>query len=203
MSAEKYVIFVLGGPGAGKGTQCKMITEKYPIKHLSAGDLLRAAVKSGSKDGELINTIIKEGKIVPAQITIELLIKAMKEDKHQVFFIDGFPRNEENRSEWFRISEGSGITAKYCVCFDVSEQEMLKRVIGRSASSGRVDDNVTSMQKRITTYNTETKVVLDKFASDNMLVKIDGSLSVEEVNKTFSKFIEDFLTANNISKEMI
>ncbi|CAN1854350.1 UMP-CMP kinase 3 [Linum perenne] len=98
--AEKKptVVFVLGGPGSGKGTQCTNIVENFGYTHLSAGDLLRAEIKSGSENGTMIQNMIKEGKIVPSEVTIKLLEKAILDNGNDKFLIDGFPRNEENRA---------------------------------------------------------------------------------------------------------
>ncbi|KVI00561.1 Adenylate kinase [Cynara cardunculus var. scolymus] len=92
------VVFVLGGPGSGKGTQCANIVEHFGYTHLSAGDLLRAEIKSGSENGTMIQNMISEGKIVPSEVTIKLLEKAIVENENDKFLIDGFPRNEENRA---------------------------------------------------------------------------------------------------------
>ncbi len=78
-----------GGPGAGKGTQCDLIVGKYGYQHISAGDCLRAERASGSADADLINTYIREGKIVPVEITVKLLLKAMKDSGKSKFLIDG------------------------------------------------------------------------------------------------------------------
>ena len=85
----------MGGPGCGKGTVCSHLVEKYGFIHLSAGDLLRAERDSGSANGNLINSIILEGKIVPVNITIKLIKIAMKQNgwASKKFLIDGFPRN--------------------------------------------------------------------------------------------------------------
>jgi len=104
-SVEKkpQVVFILGGPGAGKGTQCQKIVEEFSFVHLSAGELLREEKKSGSKDADLINRCMSEGKIVPVEITIKLLKKAMEmnvEKGKYLFLIDGFPRNEDNWNGW-------------------------------------------------------------------------------------------------------
>ena len=90
--------FVLGGPGCGKGTQCANLVRDLGFVHLSAGDLLREERDSGSKDAELINNIIKEGKIVPVAITVNLIKKAMIKHgwRKKKYLIDGFPRNEDN-----------------------------------------------------------------------------------------------------------
>ncbi|TYJ38453.1 hypothetical protein E1A91_A05G444100v1 [Gossypium mustelinum] len=98
--AEKHpkVVFVLGGPGSGKGTQCEKIVQHFGYTHLSAGDLLRAEKNSGSENGIMIQNMMNEGKIVPSEVTIKLLQKAMLDSGNDKFLIDGFPRNEENRA---------------------------------------------------------------------------------------------------------
>uniref|UniRef100_A0A0D3FB65 adenylate kinase n=2 Tax=Oryza TaxID=4527 RepID=A0A0D3FB65_9ORYZ len=97
------VVFVLGGPGSGKGTQCANIVEHFGFIHLSAGDLLRAEIKSGSENGTMIENMIKEGKIVPSEVTIKLLQEAMIKSGNDKFLIDGFPRNEENRAAFENV----------------------------------------------------------------------------------------------------
>lgn len=108
MSAEQKfeVLFILGGPGAGKGTLCRYITEKYGYVHLSAGDLLREErMKPNSKYGELIEKFIKDGKIVPVAITCSLLDNSMQASNslHKRFLIDGFPRNQDNVDGWNEV----------------------------------------------------------------------------------------------------
>ncbi|KAL7719410.1 UMP-CMP kinase [Entamoeba marina] len=195
---NKYVIFVLGGPGAGKGTQCKFIVEKFPITHLSAGDLLRGAINSGSEDGDLIAQLIKEGKIVPPEITVKLLLDAMRADKNQVFLIDGFPRNEENKDCWFKYAEKEQIKTSMCMCIDASKEVMAKRILKRSYDSGRIDDNTQSMLKRFDTYERETCPVLNFFESVNKLKRFDGSGTPEEVFGEVNKTITNFFKENDV-----
>lgn len=100
------VVFVLGGPGAGKGTLCRYIVERYNYVHLSAGDLLREErSKPGSQYGELIESHIKNGTIVPVEITCSLLDRAMRtsDNPHGRFLIDGFPRNRDNLDGWNKV----------------------------------------------------------------------------------------------------
>ena len=101
-SKKARVYFVLGGPGVGKGTQCAKLVQQYNFVHLSAGDLLRAERDSGSAQAELINTTIKEGKIVPVAITCQLIKNAMESHGWAAkrYLVDGFPRNEENFTGW-------------------------------------------------------------------------------------------------------
>jgi hypothetical protein len=91
----EQVIFVLGGPGSGKGTQCALLAERHAFAHFSAGDLLREEVASGSEHGQMIQALMTEGKIVPAQVTIDLLSKAMG-TRPGPYLIDGFPRSMDN-----------------------------------------------------------------------------------------------------------
>lgn len=100
--ARKLAVFVLGGPGSGKGTQCSMIHNHFQLPHFSAGQLLREErARPSSPFANTIETIIQSGKIVPSSITIALLEAAMEAHKqHQLFLIDGFPRNLENLHSW-------------------------------------------------------------------------------------------------------
>merc|ERR1712217_693846 len=116
------VVFVLGGPGAGKGTQCANLVRDFGVVHLSAGDLLRAERNSGSKDAELINNYIKEGKIVPVEITVGLIKRAMMKEMAQnekfTFIIDGFPRNYDNLGVGIRFVEVP--LRRYHSCFTLN-----------------------------------------------------------------------------------
>uniref|UniRef100_A0A1A8MM50 Cytidylate kinase n=1 Tax=Nothobranchius pienaari TaxID=704102 RepID=A0A1A8MM50_9TELE len=153
------VVFVLGGPGAGKGTQCSKIVETYKCTHLSAGDLLREErCRAESKDGQLIDAYIKEGKIVPVEITINLLRKAMeetmqKDSSKSCFLIDGFPRNEDN----------------------------LHGCLERGKSSGRTDDNRESLEKRIQTYQQSTRPIIQLYEKQGKVRTVDASRPVDEV----------------------
>ncbi|KAF8044282.1 hypothetical protein BT93_A2311 [Corymbia citriodora subsp. variegata] len=110
LSKEKnlFITFVLGGPGSGKGTQCAKIVENFGYTHLSAGELLRQEIASNSEDGAVILDMIKEGKIVPSEMTVKLLKKEMESCDNGKFLIDGFPRNEENRIAFEQIIDAIG-----------------------------------------------------------------------------------------------
>ncbi|KAK3012541.1 hypothetical protein RJ639_009332 [Escallonia herrerae] len=94
--AKEVIVFVLGNPGSGKGTQCSRIVKHYGFCHLSTGDLLEAEITSGSEHGTLIKNIKAEGKLVSTEIVAKLLQQAMKKSENKKFLIDGFPRNQEN-----------------------------------------------------------------------------------------------------------
>ncbi|KAM9428276.1 UMP-CMP kinase-like [Salvelinus alpinus] len=183
---KAQVVFVLGGPGSGKGTQCVRIVENYGYTHLSAGDLLRAErSREGSEFGQLIDNHIKDGKIVPFEITIKLLKKAMEEtrkldEKKIHFLIDGFPRNEENLQGWTTIMDGEA-DVKFVLFFDCSNEVCINRCVERGKSSGRTDDNRASLEKRIQTYLQSTRPVISLYEKQGKVRTVDASCGVDKV----------------------
>ncbi|XP_039928973.1 UMP-CMP kinase [Hirundo rustica] len=191
---KPVVVFVLGGPGAGKGTQCARIVEKYGYTHLSAGDLLRDERKRpGSQYGELIENYIKEGEIVPVEITISLLKRAMDQtmaanSQKNKFLIDGFPRNEDNLQGWTKTMDGKA-DVSFVLFFDCDNEICIGRCLERGKSSGRSDDNRESLEKRIHTYLQSTKPIIDLYERMGKVRKVDASKSVDEV---FEKVVQIF-----------
>ncbi|CAM4607208.1 UMP-CMP kinase [Caretta caretta] len=191
---KPLVVFVLGGPGAGKGTQCARIVEKYGYTHLSAGDLLRDERKRpGSQYGELIEKYIKEGAIVPVEITISLLKRAMDQTmaanvQKYKFLIDGFPRNEDNLQGWNKTMDGKA-DVSFVLFFDCDNEICIGRCLERGKSSGRSDDNRESLEKRLHTYLQSTKPIIDQYEKMGKVRKVDASKSVDEV---FGKVVNIF-----------
>eukprot|EP00124_Ichthyophonus_hoferi_P003720 Ihof_evm4s342 gene=Ihof_evmTU4s342 len=152
-------VFVLGGPGAGKGTQCERIVKEFGYVHLSAGDLLREERQSGSVNGDLIESYIRDGAIVPVEITIKLIHNAMVKSGASNFLVDGFPRNRDNLDGWFREMEGKS-EVKCVLFFECSQETCLTRAMKRGETSGRSDDNIESFKKRYTTYENSTRPII-------------------------------------------
>ncbi|CAH1135946.1 unnamed protein product [Ceutorhynchus assimilis] len=191
------VVFVLGGPGAGKGTQCLKIVENFGYVHLSAGDLLREERnKPGSPYGELIETYIKEGKIVPVEITCSLLERAMKESGKDNFLIDGFPRNQNNLDGWNKAMANK-VNLQFVLFFDCPLETCSERILKRGATSGRVDDNAESLKKRFNTYASETKPIIDHYAKQNLVRTIDATKSEEEVYQEVEKLFQQQGSGDN------
>ncbi|KAK3625895.1 bifunctional uridylate/adenylate kinase [Elasticomyces elasticus] len=181
-SGQALVVFVLGGPGAGKGTQCANIVRDYGFQHLSAGDLLRAEQdREGSEFGDMIKTYIKEGQIVPMEVTIQLLENAMthaiEKDNKRKFLIDGFPRKMDQAIAF----EEKVVPSKFTLFFDVSEEEMRKRLLKRGETSGRSDDNEESITKRFRTFVETSMPVVEMFEKEGRVVKVDARKGPEEV----------------------
>ncbi|XP_076828750.1 UMP-CMP kinase [Brachyhypopomus gauderio] len=195
LTMKPQVVFVLGGPGAGKGTQCAKIVEHYGYTHLSAGDLLREERgRPDSKSGQIIDSYIKEGKIVPVEITINLLRKAMEktmmanENKFR-FLIDGFPRNQDNLQGWTREMDGKA-DVKFVLFFDCDNEVCVGRCLERGKSSGRSDDNRESLVKRIQTYLQCTRPIIEQYEQQGKVRTIDASRSVDEVFDSVKKVLD-------------
>jgi len=194
--ANPTVVFVLGGPGAGKGTQCANIVEDYGFVHLSAGDLLRAHMKSGSPDGNMVAQMIKEGKIVPSEVTVGLLQKAMADSGQDKFLIDGFPRNRENRDAWERET---GMDCDFVLFFDCPEDVMEARLLGRN--EGRTDDNIETIRKRFKTFINDSLPVVQYYESLNKVRRVIADRSPAEVYVStkayFAPLLEKMLLARS------
>ncbi|KAJ0964215.1 hypothetical protein J5N97_029337 [Dioscorea zingiberensis] len=186
------VVFVLGGPGSGKGTQCANIVKHFGFTHLSAGDLLRAEIKSGSENGTMIQNMIKEGKIVPSEVTIKLLQRAMRESGNDKFLIDGFPRNEENRAAFENVTK---IEPEFVLFLDCSEEEMEQRILGRN--QGRDDDNIETIRKRFKVFMESSLPVVEYYNSKGKLRKVDGGKSVEEVFEAVKEIFSPYSAQAN------
>merc|ERR1711892_671915 len=156
------VIWVLGGPGCGKGTQCDKIVAKYGYTHLSSGDLLREEVKSGSDRGKTLNAMMEKGDLVPLFVVLDLLAEAMLAalSGSKGFLIDGYPRE---------IAQGEEFEKEICPCskilyFQVSDETMTARLLKRGESSGRADDNLETIAKRLNTFHQHSEPVMAHYA---------------------------------------
>jgi adenylate kinase family enzyme len=168
-------IFVIGGPGAGKGTQCALLRETG-YTHFSAGELLRAEVSTGSAEGVRIEAILREGKLVPSSITCSLLARAMRGCAGP-YLIDGFPRSMENL-ETFQRDVGP---VDLVLFIDVSDETMSARLIARGQSSGRSDDAIEVIAQRLVTFHHTTMPVVEHLRAKTTVHTVCGNGSVQEV----------------------
>jgi UMP-CMP kinase len=178
--AKPSVLFVLGGPGSGKGTQCELISEAFDFCHLSAGELLRAERQRGSPFGAEIERHIKQGSIVPAEITTALLLNAMRSSGRRNFLIDGFPRNADNLDGWKRVVKNQACVLGV-LFFDCPEREMERRLLERGKTSGRTDDNLDSVRKRFRTFAEHTMPVVDLYTSRGKTLVVRSDRPVQAV----------------------
>lgn len=185
MAAEKLknhkIIFVVGGPGSGKGTQCEKIVQKYGYTHLSTGDLLRAEVSSGSDRGKKLSAIMEKGELVPLDTVLDMLRDAMiaKADSSKGYLIDGYPR-EVNQGVEFEKKIAPPTLLLYV---DAGKDTMVKRLLKRGETSGRVDDNEETIKKRLETYYKATEPVIAMYEKKGIVRKVNAEGSVDDVFK--------------------
>lgn len=195
------VVFVLGAPGAGKGTQCSMISKAYGFVHLSAGDLLREErQRPGSEFGEMIEEKIRNGEIVPVEVTCSLIHKAMQNSGQTRFLIDGFPRNKDNLDGWERVMSDKA-KLLFVLFFECSQSVCTERCLGRGAAgSGRSDDNLESLKKRFNTYLNDTMPIVNHYDAQGLVRKINAESNpenvFERVKEVFNNNGQKSITAN-------
>ncbi|CBJ30430.1 conserved unknown protein [Ectocarpus siliculosus] len=207
-ASKPPVVFVLGGPGSGKGTQCERLAKEYGYVHLSAGELLRQERASGSSDGQLIDDYIAEGRIVPVAISLALLRKAMEtSEPHSRFLIDGFPRNRDNMEGWDEamgdVADIRSVLFLYC-----PEDVLEKRLLSRGKSSGRTDDNAETAKRRFQTYVEMTLPVVEEFQQKGIVPRVDGNQDIESVFRDVllglkSVHEKEVLDANRLAVEAV
>ena len=182
------IVFVIGGPGCGKGTQCKRIVQNFKYVSFSTGDLLRQYVKD-KKDGyEDIDNQMKEGKLISSATLMKVLKEYVMSSKNKKILVDGYPRNQENIDEWEKQMKDL-VEVKGALYIEVSNEEMTKRLLGRN--EGRADDNEETIKKRLTTFEQQTKPIVSYFEKKGNLIKIDGMKTVDEISKDIAdKFKE-------------
>jgi len=185
---KPVVVFVLGGPGSGKGTQCANIVSQYGFKHLSAGDLLRGEVAIGSANGAMIAEMIRLGQIVPAEVTVGLLRAAIEKafaaegaEHKSYFLVDGFPRNWGNYECWQEQMPSEKVDTRFVLFFDCPEDTMVQRCLSRGKTSGRTDDNEESIRKRLVTFHKESLPVVEHYEKQGKVHHIDATKAPDQV----------------------
>ncbi|GFR51672.1 hypothetical protein Agub_g14114 [Astrephomene gubernaculifera] len=180
------IVFVLGAPGSGKGTQCSRIVEKYGWTHLSTGDLLRAEVQAGTEVGQQVDEIMRAGEMVPTDIILDLLSNAMASSGASRFLVDGFPRTLDQLMDFQdQVKPCDGV-----LVLGLAEEEAVTRLLARGATSGRPDDTEDTIRQRMRVFAQESQPVIDFLAdSGGNVHEVDATASVEEVFAAVEPFM--------------
>eukprot|EP00798_Chlamydomonas_sp_ICE-L_P008765 gene8765-33629_t len=180
------VVFVLGAPGSGKGTQCAKIVERYGWTHLSTGDLLRAEVAAETDLGKEAADIMKTGQMVPTSMVLDLISKAMATNGGTQFLVDGFPRTLDQLHDFeAKVQACEGV-----LVFTIPDDVAVSRLVARGESSGRADDNETTILARLSVFKSESQAVIDALAESGRVAQIDAQAAPDEVFESVVSFME-------------
>jgi adenylate kinase len=175
-------LILFGPPAAGKGTQAKRLVEQRGMVHLSTGDMLRAAIASGSALGKRVEGVMQRGELVSDAIVIELIEERLPEaEAHGGAVFDGFPRTLAQAEALDAMLDARRRPIDLVIRLKVDDAALMRRVAGRFAESGRPDDNPESFRVRLAKYNDETAPLIPYYQRHNKLVEVDGMGSIEEV----------------------
>ena len=175
-------LILFGPPAAGKGTQAKRLVDSRKMVQLSTGDMLRAAIASGSDLGKRVAGVMERGELVTDEIVIALIEDRLPEAEAAGGAIfDGFPRTLAQAQALDGMLEQRGARIDLVVRLKVDDDQLMTRVAGRFAESGRPDDNPESFKVRLSAYNDQTAPLLPYYQDHGKLVELDGMGSIEDV----------------------
>lgn len=207
--ADSMKIIMLGAPGAGKGTQAKMIAEKYGVPHISTGDIFRANIKGGTELGMEAKKYMDQGLLVPDELTVKILLdRVAKDDCKKGYVLDGFPRTIPQAEVLDKALAELGDAIDYAINVEVPDENIIKRMGGRRAclSCGatyhmehvppkkegicdtcgselvlRDDDKPETVSKRLTVYHEQTQPLIDFYQKKGVLKTVDGTVDMKDV----------------------
>lgn len=209
---------MLGAPGAGKGTQAKMIAEKFGVPHISTGDIFRANIKEGTELGMEAKKYMDQGLLVPDELTVKILLdRVAREDCADGYVLDGFPRTIPQAEVLDAALEKLNEKIDYAVNVDVPDENIVKRMSGRRAcpkcgatfhvehippkqegicdSCGgelvlRDDDRQETVQNRLKVYHDQTQPLIDYYGKKGVLKSVDGTMEMQKVFQAISDIIK-------------
>lgn len=202
-------IIMLGAPGAGKGTQAKMIAEKYGIPHVSTGDIFRANIKNGTELGKEAKQYMDQGKLVPDELTVKILLdRVAQDDCKNGYVLDGFPRTIPQANVLDEALTKLGDKIDYAVNVDVPDENIINRMGGRRACVAcgatyhvvynapktegicdvcgkeliiRDDDQPETVKNRLNVYHEQTQPLIDFYEAKGVLKSVDGTVDMKDV----------------------
>ncbi|WP_298646725.1 adenylate kinase [uncultured Proteiniphilum sp.] len=184
-------IVIFGAPGSGKGTQSAKLVEKYGLKHLSTGEILRDEIKAGTELGRLADTYMSRGELVPDELVIDILEGLIGKNGHiKGFVFDGFPRTLAQGEALGKMLQKHGEDVHAVVNLEVDEKELIDRLLKRGEISGRKDDNRETIESRLKVYHTQTAPLKEFYRARGILKKIEGVGSVDEIFRSIEKEID-------------
>ncbi len=175
-------VVIFGPPGSGKGTQSENIIKKYNLAHISTGDLLRAEISGHTQLGTIAKSFIDKGELVPDETIIGMIdnkIESLVGNKGVIF--DGFPRTVEQAKALDELLADYKSNVSVMINLEVPKEELVDRLLKRGETSGRSDDNLETIEKRISVYEEQTKPVIDFYKKKNVYKSVEGVGSIDSI----------------------
>ena len=188
-----FNIVIFGAPGSGKGTQSENLISHYGLFHISTGEVLRDNIARGTELGKIADTYISDGKLIPDDLMISILADILDntpEAKNGVIF-DGFPRTINQAGALKEMLAERGARVDAVVGLEVDEDELIDRLIKRGKESGRSDDNLETIKKRLQVYHSQTQPLRDYYMKEGTYLPIKGVGTVEGIFESIKAAIKE------------
>lgn len=178
-----YNLVVFGAPGSGKGTQSARLIDEYGLYHISTGELLRDHIARGTELGKVADTYISKGNLIPDDLMIEILENTLNTnpDTTKGVIFDGFPRTIEQAEALKKMLAKRGSKVHAVIGLEVSDAELIDRLLKRGLESGRSDDNIETINQRLQVYNKQTAPLRDYYISEGKYHGVKGSGSIDDI----------------------
>ncbi|MCC8071527.1 MAG: adenylate kinase [Bacteroidales bacterium] len=188
-----YNLVVFGAPGSGKGTQSERLINQYGIAHISTGEVLREHIKQDTPLGRVAGEYIVKGQLIPDELMIQILadhLDSHPETAKGVIF-DGFPRTIAQAEALSDLLEKRGRKIDAVIGLEVEDDELRDRMIRRGKETGRADDNIETINKRLEVYHCQTKPLRDYYVAKGLYRAINGSGNVDEIFQEILKALPE------------
>lgn len=184
------IVLFMGPPGAGKGTQAAMLAEERGLTPLSTGDMLRDHVRRGTELGQRAKVIMDAGDLVPDDVIVGMVRETMSAAPALRFLLDGFPRTPAQAAALDALLAELGAEIRAAIALEADDDELVARLLQRAQLEGRSDDNETTIRNRMEVYRRQTQPLLDYYAGQGTLVRVDGLGSIDEVRERVREVLE-------------
>ncbi len=184
------VVFV-GPPGAGKGTQAKIISDKFDISHISTGEILRKHLKEGTELGKKAKSYMDKGELVPDSIIMDMIRALLQSGKikENGFLFDGFPRNIQQKKLLDELLEEFNVSINKVIVLEVPDNIVIERLLQRAEKEGRIDDTREIIEKRLQIYHEITKPIISSYKEEELVNYVDGIGTIEEITEKISDIL--------------